>query len=66
MAVPDVYFKKTQSIESKLKKDDHERRKKFNTADYSQFLGKNEDFTLLNESSLAYMTSLRGYSSHKK
>lgn len=45
---------------------DSDKRNNFNTADFVQFLAKNEEFSYFNESCLNYVTSLRAYSSHKK
>lgn len=60
---PGVSFKKTKCFEIKedlIKVDD---RKKFNTADYIQYFSKTENHHMFNESSLGYVTSLRGYHS---
>lgn len=65
VAVPDVYFKKTKLSQMKMNKDS-DKRNNFNTADFIQFLAKNEQFSYFNESCLNYVTSLRAYSSSKK
>ena len=60
------HFKETKTSENRKNSVEELKRKKFNTADYSQYLSKNEKFAFFNESCLDYITSLRGYSDHNK
>ena len=64
--IPDTYFKNTKVSMMKQQENNKQEKQKFNTAEYHQFLEKSKKNHPINESNLAYATSLRGYSDYSK